>query len=200
MKIRTRCLLAWVVLLMPELALAHTPFKGIGSFYNGLLHPLIVPGHVLLLLAAGFWFGQQGLYRVRRPLQLSVGAVTLGLVSAAFSPGLPQGELWILGCAAGIGLLVAAAFRLPLALYAVVGIIAGFILGLDSAQDAYTGKERFLALLGSGIGIYFYSLYPLGLAEFCQHRPWTQVGVRVAGSWIAASALLVLALAAKTAA
>ena len=75
-----------------------------------------------------------------------------------------------------------------------VAVICGLLIGLDSAQDHLGGREQFAMLFGSAVGIYLLLLYPMGLAEYLQRRQWQRIGVRVAGSWSAASALLVLTL------
>ena len=49
----SRRLVYCALLLAPTAALAHSPIKDIGAFYGGLLHPLFIPPHVLLLGALG---------------------------------------------------------------------------------------------------------------------------------------------------
>jgi hydrogenase/urease accessory protein HupE len=194
---RLNVFLVWLLCIFPGPALAHTPIKGVNNFFNGVLHPVLVPAHLLLLIAAGLFFGQR-LEEIHSAVKLSIAAVVLGLGAASFSPGIPQLEVLILASAAIIGLLVAADLRIPLYWYPMIGVTAGFMLGLDSTQDTLSGKEKFVALFGSGVGIYFFSIYPIGVAEYCSKKSWQRIGVRVIGSWIAASALLVLALSLST--
>lgn len=182
------------LLVVPQSVLAHSPIPGIGFFLNGMLHPLLVPAHILLIIAVGLFFGQQRLSRIHWALKLSVLAVAMGLVAAWFAPAIAELEMIILLGAAIIGLLIAIFPSLPLFFYLLIGMAAGFMIGLDSAQATLAGKDKLLMLLGSGMGIYFLSLYPLGLSEYCRHKTWQQIAVRVVGSWIAASALMVLAL------
>ena len=190
---RFRAFLVCFLFAAPNLAVAHTPIQGINNFYNGLLHPVLVPSHLLLLIAAGLFFGQQELKETQVALLFFVPAVVLGLITSGFSPG-SQVEIFILVLAAIIGLLVAASPRMPMYWYPVIGAVAGFSLGFDSAQETLAGKDKFIALFGSGVGIYFISLYPIGFAEYCNKKHWLRIGIRVFGSWIAASSFLVLAL------
>lgn len=190
---RFRAFLACFLFATPNLAVAHTPIQGINNFYNGLLHPALVPSHLLLLIAAGLYFGQQELKETQVALFSFIPAVVLGLVTSGFSPG-SKVEIFVLVWAAIIGLLIAASPRIPMYWYSVIGAVAGFSLGFDSAQETLSGKDKFIALFGSGVGIYFISLYPIGFAEYCNKKHWLRIGVRVLGSWIAASSLLVLAL------
>jgi urease accessory protein len=185
---------AGALLLLPGVALAHSPIPGIGGFYNGLLHPLLVPAHLLALVALGLWLGQQALPRIQDAL-LSFSLLLLaGLVLAAFAPpGGGQTSL-LLSCALGLGLLVAAASPVPrYAAAAVAGVVA-LLVGLDSAPEAGGMRTRLIVLAGVGVGVHLLLLNVVALTSYAQ-KPWLKVGVRVLGSWSAASALMVLALA-----
>jgi hydrogenase/urease accessory protein HupE len=190
---RSGAVLFCCLLATPDIAAAHTPIKGIGNLFNGILHPVLTPSHLLLLIAVNLFFGQKGFKETEKALLASIAAVVLGLVTSGLSPG-PQVEIFILVWSAMTGLLVAASAKLRTYWYFVVGMVAGFSLGFDSAQESLSGKDSIIALFGSGVGIYFFSLYPFGFAEFCNNRNWLRIGIRVIGSWIAASSLLVLAL------
>ncbi len=184
------CLLA---LFVPEISQAHSPIEGIGSFYNGLLHPVLVPAHLLLLIAVGLFLGQQGTKRVELALGVFAAATIAGLVMAWFSIGSGL-EMLVMALSAALGLLIAIHPRLALPWCVGIALLAGFLLGIDSAQEALQGKDRFVSLLGSGVAIYFLALYPLALADFFNKKAWQKIGIRIIGSWVAASSLLVLAL------
>jgi len=96
--------------------------------------------------------------------------------------------------AAVIGLLIAASPRISLNWCALITAVAGFVIGLDSTQETLNGKAKLVAIFGSGVGIYFFSLYPVAFADYFSAKPWQKIGIRVLGSWLAASSLLVLAL------
>ncbi len=188
-KAATLCLL----LLLPAVALAHSPIKGLNNFYNGFLHPLFVPAHLLSLLALGLLFGQQG-PRPHTPAILGfLTASVLGLLGTLFIEPIAV-ETVLLGGAGLLGLLIAAKRVVPVYLSALLGVLLGIAIGLDSAMVELSGNERLASLLGSGIGIYLLLLYPMALADHFNKRPWQRIAIRVLGSWIAASALLVLTL------
>jgi hydrogenase/urease accessory protein HupE len=186
-------LLFGALLFAPEVAIAHVPFEGFHNFYNGLLHPVFVPAHVMLLIAIGLLFGQRGLHDTQMALVLFWVSAFIGIVAAWFSLS-EQAEVFVLVNAAIISLLVAASLRLPLHFYSLIGIVAGFSLGLDSSQDSLLGSDKLIALVGSGIGIAFFSLYPIIFAKYWNKKSWQRIGLRIIGSWVAASSLLVLAL------
>ena len=181
----------------PQLAHAHVPFAGLNNLYNGLLHPVVVPAHLLLLTASGLFLGKQGA-RVVPPSFLLFCLFTFGgLVATLFFTG-GVGELYLLGVAAVIGLLIAANLRIPFVLCVAVAALTGFLLGLDTTQTVLVGKAKFFSLLGSGLGICFLFLYPLAFADYFGDRNWQKIGVRIVGSWVAASSILVLALSLQT--
>jgi urease accessory protein len=187
--------LAATFLAVPSLSLAHTPIDGIGSFYGGMLHPLVVPAHVLLLVGLGLLLGQNGMRHAEAALPAFGLGLLLGLSSAAlrFAEPLPA-PILLAGAAAG-GLLLAASLPLPRALTAVAAVAVGFLLGMDSAPDAQAPGERAMALAGVGLTAILLVIYLVGIAEYCR-RPWQRIGIRILGSWIAAIAILSLALAA----
>ena len=186
-----------VLLLAPATALAHSPIKGVGDFFNGILHPLFVPAHVLLMVALGLLIGQQGVRTNLATVWAYAGGVLAGLLLAGVGASLFDAqfqELAILAAAVGAGLLVVFAAPVLPFLLALFGSLAGLLLGLDSLQAELMGRARSVALFGTGVSLYLLLLYPMAMAESFTRHPWLRVGVRILGSWITASALLVLAL------
>lgn len=181
-----------VALVTPETSLAHSPIQGIGNFYNGLLHPVLVPAHLLLLISMGLFLGLQAVKRIELALGVFAAAAVAGLVVAWFSPGLEMENL-VLALSAVAGLLVAMGLQLRLSWSFIVAVLAGCFLGIDSAQDELFGTDRLLSLFGSGVALYFLALYPFALARFFNKKTWQKIAIRIVGSWVAASSLLVLA-------
>ncbi len=196
MSYRTLATTLLVLALVPIQALAHAPIAGLGSFYNGMLHPLLVPSHALLLVAAGMFFGQQGVTDNEPALATFAIAVLIGLTIAFFAGDLGI-ESALLVAAVVIGVVVAASPGLNLYWCSGILAIVGLLIGIDSAQETLTGKERFGSLLGSGISIYFLMLFVMGWSD-TKDRQWQKIGVRIIGSWIAASSLMMLAFTFST--
>jgi hypothetical protein len=121
---------------------------------------------------------------------------------AAFWIGLATGhalgatvpETVLLAFALIAGLLVTLDRPFGAALGAILAAAAGVGIGLDSAPDGLQRREMWLALSGTGVGGVLILSYTGGLAAMLA-RPWQRIGIRVAGSWTAASAGIVLALA-----
>lgn len=192
--IRFLSLFTFIILLfVPKIVLAHSPIAGIGTLFNGVLHPLLVPTQLLVILVLGLWFGQNHNAKNKQAILLYLLAVIAGLVTTHF---------WVLGDvslpllvgAATVGLLVLSRLTVPQAVYIVVAMVLGFMVGLDSAQDELNAKAKLVSLFGSGVGIYFLMLYAMALSESLSKKTWQIIVVRVMASWITASALMVLAL------
>lgn len=182
--------------LAPQLALAHSPIEGIGHFYGGLLHPVMVLPHALALLTFALLVGQCGVGAMRRAYPPFLLALAIGLTLAGFgvSPGLPVEQLLLLSSLL-CGLLVALQWQLPLLVFTVLGAMLGMVMGLDSGVDAGLSRQQsFAALLGCWVGAAIALIVIAGLVELLR-RPWQRIGVRIVGSWSCASTLLVLALA-----
>jgi urease accessory protein len=184
-------LVALLIAMNP--AYAHDVVGGVGGFYGGLLHPALVPAHALALVALGLLIGQQTPRRRAGLLAAFAAALVLGigLIVAAFAAF--YADYVVLGSAAVAGLAVAIARPLPLVVACPLMAVAGVTLALDSVPQEISMLATFLALTGTAIGAF---LATLVLADLTAHlrRDWQRIGVRIAGSWIAASAILVLAL------
>jgi len=186
-------LLFLLTLMISEPVLAHSPIEGLGNFYNGLLHPVMVPAHLLLLIVLGLLVGQKGMYQNRVAIMVVLISTGVGLIGAWYSVG-GEIEIVLLSAAAMIGLLIA--LNNPLGNYfvSIMTAFVGLFIGIDSAQDLLSGTVKLLYLIGCGVGTTLTFLCSMVFADYFNKQSWQQIIVRVLGSWIAASALLVLAL------
>ncbi|MEQ9463221.1 MAG: HupE/UreJ family protein [Haliea sp.] len=182
------------LLCVPDLVQAHSPMQGIGDFYAGVLHPLLVPAHALALVMLGLFSGQGGLYAMRSCYLGFLPALVVGLTLAGTGLDLGDGlEPLLLLLAALTGMLVILQFSPPHPLFAAAGAAVGLLLGLDSAPEAVAPGPIAAALLGASLGAFACLLLIADLCERARHH-WQQVAVRVIGSWGTASATLVFAL------
>lgn len=193
MNSRRTPLLILLLASLPSIASAHTPIEGVGSFYGGMLHPIVVPAHLLLLVGLGLWIGQQGIRHIEVGLPGFVAGLAFGLPCAGLGWVTYIPAPVLLAPAALAGLWVASAWRLPREAIGVGAVASGLLIGLDSAPETAEGREAVLMLIGVALGAGFVLIHELALTEFFR-RPWQRVAVRIAGSWVAAIALMVLAL------
>jgi urease accessory protein len=168
---------------------------GIGYFYGGILHPAIVPSHLVALVALGLLVGQRGLTAMRLSYPCFLMALVTGLILAGFSPAAPaNAETALLVIAGCCGLVVALRLAVHPALLALATLLTAFVVGADSGVADLDRRETFGAMLGAGVGACIVFIVAAGLAEM-PRRDWQRILIRVVGSWCAASAALVLALA-----
>jgi urease accessory protein len=161
------------------------------ALFAGLLHPLIVPAPVLAIGALALLIGQQTWGR-NVPMVYAVAVLTgLGAIAMAYVPKF--NEEMLLALAAITGLLVALARPLPQGLGVPLAAAIGLSLALDSPPEALALLQANLTLLGTALGAVLLLLALLqGTARLRHH--WQRIGARILGSWIAAIAILVLAL------
>jgi urease accessory protein len=161
------------------------------GFADGLLNPLLVPTHFMGIAALALLIGQQGWGHSVALVYVFAILAGLGTLALAYVPGLaPEG---LLAASAPAGLLVAWARPLPLSAGVLLAGAIGLALALDSPPQAISLREANLTLVGTAIGA---AIVLLALVQVSSHfgHDWQRTGARVVGSWIAASAILALAL------
>jgi hydrogenase/urease accessory protein HupE len=193
MSCKYRALACCALFLAPSAALAHSPIKDIGNFYGGLLHPLLIPAHVLLLSALGLLLGQQQPAQNKVPLLAFLVCAVAGLAITGYTNGREFEIAQLFGTTA-IGLLVAIQPTIPVFLRTAGSAFCALVIGMDSGQAELSSAALFASLVGTWLGMCILLLCTMGVADYLKERAWQQIGVRILGSWITASALLVLSL------
>lgn len=185
---------------LPLPARAHTSIQGLGDFIGGLLHPVVTPAHGLLLLGLGLLAGRAAPPPLRRPMAFFLPLSALALATTgvgwvkALHPAVVHGAVLVVG-----GLL---AWGRPVSGPVLCGLFAfaGAALGFDSAPEsaAAAGIVKTLAgtWLGLGVLIYDVAIY----ASLGVTTGWMRHATRIAGAWLAAIAVLLLAFALRPAA
>ncbi|EDY20631.1 hypothetical protein CfE428DRAFT_1828 [Chthoniobacter flavus Ellin428] len=171
--------------------------QGMSSFMTGALHPLLTPSHVIILLALGLAVGQHIPLRLGAPLKVFAGcsAIGLALTTTGRIAGVHPGILS--GIAFAIGGIVAFGKKLPFAVPAILLGAGALAIGLDSGVEKGAAWTVFGTLSGTWVGLLVYlvnfAFYTSLAAE--KKQQWLQIGIRVAGSWILAISVLMLAFA-----
>ena len=190
-----RLILVVLLVCMPGLVLAHAPFKGMDSFYNGVLHPVLVPAHLLAIVSAGLLIGQQGVKRMQAPLiTFLLVLIAVLTLTGQFDLAMPEsaGEMLLLSMAVLCGVLVAFEMKLSLIPLIAIASVTAVLVGFDSSQPELQGRAKLAILTGTGVGGFLLILYAAAAAEFA-NRAWQKIGIRILGSWATASAFIVLA-------
>lgn len=161
----------------------------IAGVVSGLTQ-FFLPTHLLAVVALGLLIGR------RLPL-LHLALFALGLLGGSLLIASATREtpaaLVLLAMAATAGFMVVLAWTPPAILTGALALIAGAALALNAPPQALTIPVAAAEQFGSAIAA-LVTLTPAALIAMKVDRPWQRIGVRVVGSWIAASAILVLAL------
>jgi urease accessory protein len=167
------------------------------GFVAGLLHPLVLPAHALALLALGLLIAQQAAGGRHVSLVAFVTGVAIGLTAIASGVGQTSAADVLLATAFVSGTSAAIARPLPALACALLAAIAGIALALDSPPEATSITVATAMLVGTGLGaslalavIATGTSYLINMGQW----NWARLGGRIVSSWIAASAILVLAV------
>lgn len=185
---RMNLLLISLLIVMPEIALAHAPEGAGGGFVTGFLHPIMGVDHLVAMVAVGLWgafLGERALWilPIVFPSIMAVGAAS-GIVGLE----IPLVEFVIALSGVVLGALIALRVRAPLAIAMVlVGIFAifhGYAHGVEMPEQisAITYSAGFV--IGTGL------LHLAGVAiGFATRLPRGELLVRGCGGVISAIGL-----------
>jgi hydrogenase/urease accessory protein HupE len=191
MSARARAVVALALALTCGPAEAHLNATGMGPIYDGLIHFLMSPEDLVPALALALLAGLRGASYGRRALFALPAAWLLGifcgLTAAAASTGTLGAAIWFLVSG---GLVLADAklsLRAMTALAALVGLVHGYFNGTGMGFSA----NSIVVALGLASGA-FVLLVLVAAFVVTLRAHWARIAVRVGGSWIAASGLLML--------
>jgi len=191
LRMRVRASVLFVFTLVCGPAEAHLNATGMGPLYDGLMHFLTSPEDLVPALALGLLAGLRGAPYGRRaifalPVAWLMGSL-LGLSAALASAGTLAASLWFLVLG---GLVVADAklsLRAMTALCALLGLVHGYLNGTGMGLST----QAIVATLGLSAAVFVVVVLVAALVVQLRAQ-WGRIAVRVGGSWIAASGILML--------
>ena len=176
---------------------AHLVETGFGAFYDGIVHLAVTPQDLLVVVALALLAGQRGARAARYALfALPVAWLLGGLIGARWPSAAVVPLLTTLSFALA-GALVALDAKLRDVGVAALAIVAGLLHGLVNGATLPADVGR-LALGGAICAIFFLTAI-LSAEVTALPGGWPRIVVRVAGSWIAATGLLMLGWLARPA-
>ena len=191
-----RAAVVLAVTACPALAEAHLNSTGMGPVYDGVMHVVTSPEDVVPVFALALLAGLRGADYGRRamfvlPVVWLLGGL-LGTMGSATSGSAVLSAIWVLL----LGGLLATDAKLSLgattALAVLLGLSRGYLNGTGMGQLG-VAVPAFLGLASA-----VFVLVALAAAVVVPLRAqWARIAVRVAGSWIAASGLLMLGWAVR---
>jgi urease accessory protein len=175
----------------PGRADAHLNATGMGPLYDGMAHFVMSPEDLVPVIALALLTGLRGASYGRRALFVLPAAWLLGslvgLAEPAANASAAISAIWFLL----LGGLLAADVHLPLAistaLAALLGLYKGYLNGGGMGQP----QTAAVALVGL-VSAVFVTIALAAAFVTTLRAQWARIAVRVAGSWIAASGLLLL--------
>jgi len=178
--------------------LAHSTVKSAGDFYAGVLHPLTALEHVLPFVALGVLAGQRGqpAHRAVIIFALSLGA---GACLALWLKPVPGIAMLNIASSIIFGGLIASAWALPILLLNSLAILFGLSHGFANGEAITKEIRAYLFIPGIVAAGAVVAVYAMIAVDYVLRRKptWLPIAVRVAGSWIAAIGILVLAISGR---
>jgi urease accessory protein len=162
------------------------------GFIDGVAQ-FFTPTHLLAVVTLGLLIGQQGSRARGIVLAIFALGVTVGAIAIAAAVGETPAAMVLLAIAVFAEIMVTLARpTAPFISYA-MSFATGAALGLNSPPQAIAISSAIAAQFATCVAA-IGTLAAVMLIAVKAERPWERIGIRILGSWIAASAILVLAL------
>ncbi|WP_024511234.1 HupE/UreJ family protein [Bradyrhizobium sp. ARR65] len=198
MRFRRGVVAAAVLLAQANAAEAHIAASRLGDFYAGALHPLTDLQDIILWGAMGVLAGSLGAATGRWLVLVFPLGLLAGLV---LGQSFGVASMWATVDAAMmlvLGLLLAAATRIPTGLLCALAFALALIRGAANASDL--GPETDRLLFAAGLACAGYAAITLAMALALAFRgldsspstSWQKIALRALGGWIAAIGLMMV--------
>jgi len=174
--------------LCPVAAHAHLVETGLGPVYDGIAHLVLTPEDLIPAAALAVLAGLRGADHARRAIfVLPLAWLLAGFLGAATGIAAPGSLSWVPLLV--LGGLVAADLRVPVAATTAIAAALGLFLGLANGAAMAQAGPGLRGLLGIVAAVFVVTTLAAACAAAWQSG-WLRIAWRVAGSWIAASGLL----------
>lgn len=176
---------------------AHLNATGMGPVYDGMAHLLTSPEDFVPVLGLALLAGMRGASYGRRTLFVLPTAWLLGgfigLPESATNGSAVLAAAWFLL----LGGLVAADVKVPLVITTLLAVVLGLEKGYLNGAGMGQPETAVVALAGLVSAVFV--IITVASAFVVRLRSeWARIAVRVAGSWMVASGLLMLGWAFRT--
>jgi hydrogenase/urease accessory protein HupE len=177
-------------------ARAHLNSTGLGPVYDGAMHVLASPEDLVPVLALTLFAGLRGATQARHVLFALPGAWLAGGFLGLGAPAAQGSALVSAIVFLVLGALVAADATLPRPVTTGVAILVGLYHGYVNGTGMGATVDSAVALLGLTAVVFMLVAITAAFVVW-RRADWSRIAVRVAGSWIAASGLLLLGWAGR---
>ncbi len=178
------------VMLFPQPAWAHLVTTGLGPVFDGIGHLFLTVEDLLPVLAITLFAGLRGRDAGRGVLfALPAAWLAAGVVGlwVGVSPPAVMSILSLLVC----GGVLAANAPLPTRWVIGLAVLLGIVHGTTNGAAMAAARLGVLGLLGVTVSLFVVAALMSALVVSLS-RSWMRIAVRVAGSWVVATGLLLL--------
>lgn len=184
------------VALASSPARAHLDSSGLGPVYDGAMHVLASPEDLVPVLALALFAGLRGATQARHVLFALPGAWLAGAFLGLGAPAAQGSAVVSAVVFLVLGALAAADATLPRPVTTGVAILVGLYHGYLNGTGMGATADSAVALLGLTAVVFVLVVITAAFVVWLR-ADWSRIAVRVVGSWIAASGLLLLGWAAR---
>lgn len=184
-------------LLLPVRSQAQSAMSLADGFDAGLTLPWLFPEQTIALIAAGLLLGRQRNATFLKIWPYFIGAMVIGLTIPPTVFSLLSLSLTLLSMAFVLAILIAVHRPVPLIISIAVAAFAGLVEGIASAPGTGDWAASIGVAAGTAIRANLFFITPFLFADWLsgpERRPWTSIVLRVAGSWVAAISIMMLAI------
>lgn len=190
-----RLLVALILTGLPGIAHAHSPIAGAGDVVNGVLHPLLSPTHVLVLLALGLTAGRGQQSELRFPMFAFIPLSALGLFLTTTGWVETVHPTILIGIALVPAALLALEKNPPRSVLTALFGCGALALGLDSRVESGSASSANKVLVANWISLNVLVADVAIYVGLLGAAKWFKIALRIAGSWMIAIGVMVLAFA-----
>jgi hydrogenase/urease accessory protein HupE len=180
-------------LFFPITAEAHSDLR-LGPFAGGILHPFQTLPHLLTLIGLGLLLGRRPPFRLWPLLGIFAPVAAAGMLLTPADHAAPLPALLTTGLALVLGALLASGRYTLLTADLALLAVGALLLGLDSGFANPSALIVAKVLFGNWVCLVVVIGYLAFYSALLPPQPWTRTAFRIAGSWIVAIGVLVLAL------
>jgi len=178
------------IMLFPRPAWAHLVTTGLGPVFDGIGHLFVTVEDLLPVLAITLFAGLRGREAGRGVLfALPTAWLAAGIVGL-WLRGSPPAVVSVLSLLVCGGVLAANA-PLPTRWVTGLAVLLGMVHGTVNGAAMAEARLGVLGLLGVAVSLFVVAALMSALVVSLS-RPWMRIAVRVAGSWVVATGLLLL--------
>jgi urease accessory protein len=179
-----------LAILWPAPVRAHLIETGLGPVYDGITHFALTAEDLMPALALAVLAGLRGKDHARWVMFVTPLAWLLAAITATCT-GVPMPSFLAFAPLLAVGALAAADLPLPLALTTAIAAAVGVFLGYGNGQAMAQAGPGLHGVAGSVGALFVITTLGAAVATAWQSG-WLRIAWRVAGSWVAASGLLLL--------